>query len=186
MCVSQECTACDTGREAASVAATECEMCDPADETDHDLDPATPCVCRPGMERQGSGCSDCADSGRYGVDADGDGEYECQLCQPGSVAMDGQQATLSRPTRCDPCSGGDYDHDQIASTPCLQCGAGQYSPGESVGCTPCPLNEYDHDASAATQCVSCPDGQFSGLGSTQCTSACAPGTYGAPGTCMNW
>ena len=49
--------------------------------------------------------------------------YGGGLPMEGSVAMDGQQATLSRPTRCDPCSGGDYDHDQIASTPCLQCGA---------------------------------------------------------------
>jgi hypothetical protein len=60
---------------------------------------------------------------------------------------------------CEPCSPGQYDHDNDPATPCSECSEGQVSiDAGSASCADCPAGSYAQAGSAA--CTDCMPGLF--------------------------
>ena len=129
-----------------SIDSGHCLLCD-AGRTDHDSDSATPCVDCPSGSFSGRGeytCHECR-PGQFDHDA-----HDSDVCNPGEYAAGGTGCLLSAATSCVDCEVGQYsgrsedscyncregksDHDSDPSTPCHECGLGQYMPERSPGC----------------------------------------------------
>lgn len=120
---------------------------------DHDRDPASPCRrCRPGftspegsilclrflsrcesghMEKLPAAALESASAARaMQARSKVKGLFRNhQELQLGMQAVEGQQQLV-----CVACSEGTFDHDRSASTPCVKCRQGMYSPPRSVVC----------------------------------------------------
>ena len=90
-----------------------------------------------------SRCIDCSERNMVGNISGG--VHVCTSCEAGHVAKSASGG-LSRPTICEECPSGQYDHDGLASTACVMCRAGQHAGAGQTECISCARNYFDHDA----------------------------------------
>jgi hypothetical protein len=102
-------------------------------------------------------------------------QAKCQACDAGTYSVAGSTS----PIDCEMCTPGHYDADGVATTPCVDCVAGNFtidplhcdgacppgtyaSPGSTTraNCERCSPGRFDDDVSAATPCVRCAAGQY--------------------------
>jgi hypothetical protein len=99
----------------------------------------------------------------------------CRECDAGTYSVAGSTSRID----CEMCTPGRYDADGVATTPCVDCVAGNFtvdplrcddrcppgtyaSPGSTTDadCERCSPGKFDDDLSAATSCVRCAAGQY--------------------------
>lgn len=165
-------------------AAGRCIFC-PAGQTDHDVDPTSPCTKCPsgGFVPKGSaGTCDvvrtpCAEGT---TDHDSSAATECYACPPGTHTL----AEVRGSCNLHFCKFGFTDHDSDPSTPCTSC-AGLHGifapPGSSGPCASlnCAPGSIDADSDGATPCVTCNGAteyqDISGQGECKLVSFCNVG-----------
>ena len=134
---------------------------------DHDGSPCTSCIgCQPGFTSI-PGATECF-----------------PVCLPGSFANSSLDwTTADSDTDCEPCPAGQYDDDQIVSTPCIDCAAGMYRShtNNATSCLSCPADWPISSAGAASvaQCGACSITEMCDSDSLWCVIDPA----GSPGVC---
>jgi hypothetical protein len=121
---------------------------------------------------------------------------QCRVCSHGTYSAGGA-------TDCKVCSPGKYDDDANSGTPCVDCGAGNftsnplrcdgvcpagtYAPKGSTNITDCGWchpGMFDDDLNPATPCESCSPGNFTS-DPLRCDGVCPIGTHAPRGSMVS-